>query len=369
MNERMIGCRSGPALESGILAQVVAAVGTGGLEHRAQHPVGAGQRADLGRPAGSEMPTVRKLAEAALVVGDAERGVAGAAEVAGGVDQCAAARPGRCARPAIASTASETARNEVGRRAAMAPERYVRRGRRTRPMVPSRIATAVAATRSGRQQLRRPGAVRGAGVAPPVVQAVIAVLPELDRDRHQQVSAQCGGRGTSPSPKRAAPPRSGPSAPRATRSAGSGRWPTRPAGSHRAGWRSTRRTRRLPAARRGLRSAPAGPAAASGTPAPHAGSPAARRLAAVGGWCRSGTRAGRRRAAAPSAPTARPSADAVASVIASGWSMPRASAAASHSRNSAIGSLSVTPRIVAQVTVSFATMPSWRWPGSEQNRL
>src|SRR5207244_6621358 len=42
---------------------------------------------------------------------------------------------------------------------------------------------------SGGQQLRRPAAVSRARVAPPVVQPVVAVLPELDRDRPQQIPA------------------------------------------------------------------------------------------------------------------------------------------------------------------------------------
>ena len=74
-----------PAAEARVARDVVRAVGLRGLEHRAEQAVRARQRAHRGdlllRHAGGD-----ELGEAALAVGDAERRVARAGELARGLD-------------------------------------------------------------------------------------------------------------------------------------------------------------------------------------------------------------------------------------------------------------------------------------------
>ena len=82
-----VGMRLGPpAAELGMLVDVARAIRRLRVEHRAEHAVLAGQRAERGdqlvvHPRGEE------AAEATLAVGQPERGEAGAGEHAGAVDE------------------------------------------------------------------------------------------------------------------------------------------------------------------------------------------------------------------------------------------------------------------------------------------
>ena len=65
---------------------VIGQIGAVGLEHRPEHPVRAGQRAHRGDQLVAH-PGDQEAAEAAGAVRDPQRGVAGAGQLARGVDQ------------------------------------------------------------------------------------------------------------------------------------------------------------------------------------------------------------------------------------------------------------------------------------------
>ena len=75
-----------PAAEPGIVVDVVGPVGLGFHEHRAEHAVGARQRAHR-RDQLVAHARHQEAAEAPLAVGDPKRGVSRAGELAGGVDE------------------------------------------------------------------------------------------------------------------------------------------------------------------------------------------------------------------------------------------------------------------------------------------
>ena len=194
------------------------------------------------------------------------------------------------------------------------PRASTRRARSRRP-------PEARASRSGREPDARP-AVAVALVADAVVQAVRAVLPELDR-----VAGRSGSRPRTAAAGRRRPPKrcldvrvAARRARRGRRAAATAARPRRRAGSRVLACAEVReRTPRRESARRPPRRAPgAGAAGPSGRRARPAGSPRAPPPCGSRGSCRSGGRARRRLGRAPCAPRARPSGVAVASAAASG---------------------------------------------------
>ena len=132
-NERICGCARGhQPRKRGSAADVVGPVRLGRVQHRAEHPVRARERAHrldqlVAHPGRDE------ARERALAVRDPERRVARAGRARARSARAAAARARPRARTAIASTTSESARKAVQSAAAMPPN-TLRAARRRRPI-------------------------------------------------------------------------------------------------------------------------------------------------------------------------------------------------------------------------------------------